>query len=284
MSLETAKVVLASRHPKGLKRFVLTVLALYATDGGQLPFGEADQQRWSDELRMDFYTRFSRIVEELRYEGFVSIDGTTLTLYAGDQRGAAVGGESPQTSLLQSQALAQGRGIQRGDEKKPQDAVSDVLSFYVATFGPRKWGEEDKREVRAALEIASVLEIQEAIQGNKLSAYHQGENPKGKKYNTLGHIIRGKQGKRTRRENIDMFREILEKARASSGGIKAAASGADPAIIKTRKEEVRRSHRLAHDQEAQERGSRAEAWLREQGIETKRKPDGYPIWPEGGGA
>lgn len=282
MSFETAKTVLESKHPKGLKRFVLTVLALNATEGGQLPFGEADQQRWADELRMDFSTRFSRIVEELRFEGFVSLDGTTLTLYAGDQRGAAVGGASPQASLLQPQTLVQGRGIQRGDEKKPHDAVAEILSFYVSLFGARKWGEEDRREVRAALEIASVLEIKDAIQGNKFSDYHQGANPQQKKYNSLSHIIRGKQGRRTRRENIDMFREIFQKAQVASGGIKAAASGADPAIIKTRKEEVRRAHRLAHDQEAQERGRRAEEWLLEQGIPTHRKPDGYPIWPQGG--
>lgn len=280
MSLDIANTVLATPRPRGLKRFVLAVLALSATDGGQLGFGEADRERLAGLLQMDVETRFSRIVEELRYEGFVSIDGTVLTVYAGGEGEVAVGLPHTQPSLLPPTSEAT-QGIKRGDGGKPQDAVNRVLACYASQFSARKWSAEDRREVRAALEVASVEEIEEAIKGNRLSGFHQGENDKGKKYNTLGHIIRPKQGKRTRRENIDMFREIFQKAKATTGG-SIKAQGADPAVITTRKEEVRRAFRLQHDQEAQERGRRAEAWLREQGIETTRRPDGYPLWPEGG--
>lgn len=284
MTAHTAQAILSSKRPKGLKRFVLAVLALDAALDGTLSFAEGDQQRLAAMCQMEVGTRFSRIVEELRFEGFISLDGENLTVYDGGQQGAAVDSGLEQPTLLQSQASVSGQGVPGGSESgapSPQNAVNEVLAQYVELFGPRKWGEDDRREVRAALEVASVDELKEAIKGNKLSAFHQGENSRQKKYNTLGHIIRGKRGVRTRRENIDMFRDFYKKAQAASGGVKAARSGADPAIIKTRKEEIRRAHRLPDDPEAQERASRAEEWLREHGIQTQRKDDGYPIWPEG---
>lgn len=280
MTAHTAQAVLSAAKPKGLKRFVLSVLALSASVEGKLSFGEADRVALAEQCQMDVASRFSRIVEELRFEGFVSLDGEEMIVYGGGPQGAAVDDGPEQPSLLQPDTSESGQGDSKG-EGRPQNAVSEVLAFYVQLFGPRKWGEDDRREVRAALEVASVEELKEAIQGNKLSGFHQGENDKGNKYNTLGHIIRGKRGIRTRRENIDMFRQLFFKAQAASGGTKAARSGADPAIIKTRKEEIRRAHRLPGDEEAQERSRRAEEWLLEHGIETKRNDDGYPIWPEG---
>lgn len=159
-------------------------------------------------------------------------------------------------------------------------AVSDVLDFYDETFGAKtKWGEDDRREVRAALEIKSVAELKKAIVGNKLSGFHQGENDRRKKYNTLSHIIRGKQGKKTRRETIDYFIGIFDQHKGAGGSV--TDHSADPARIRTMKEEIRRAHHVGDDEESQERSRRAEAWLAERGIETKRRPDGYPVW--GGG-
>jgi hypothetical protein len=288
MSLETAQLVLSSPQPRGLKRFVLTVLALNATDGGQLPFREPDQGRIADQLYMDYATRFSRIVEELLGDGYLSLDGGVLTVYAGDQRGAVVTSLQQQTSLLQSEELTEGRGLKGGSPssqngKKPSEApTAEVLSFYDKTFGKGDpHGEDEKREVRAALKIRTVKQCKEAILGNKASAFHQGENDNRKKYNGVSNIFRGKHGKKTRAEVIDYFIDIYKKAVATSGSVK---SGADPAIVRTRKEEVRRAHRLAHDQEAQERGRRAVAWLAEQGIRTTFNDDGYPLWPEEGGS
>lgn len=277
MAVENAKGVLGQESPRGLKRLALLVLALFATEGGQLPFGVADQERFAKlcAMRGD---RFSRIVEELRFDGHLSLDGDVLTLYAGEPTEGAF--QPSQTALLQDETPEAG-GSMKGGKASPQNAVSAVLDFYCEIFGPRKWGEDDRREVRAALEVATVKELKEAIQGNKLSAFHQGENDRGNEYNTLGHIIRGKQGKKTRRENIEFFFKIYRKQMATTGG-SLKAGHADPALVSTRKEEVRRAHRLAHDQEAQERGRRAEAWLTQQGIVTERNPDGYPIWPERG--
>lgn len=280
MTANTTEIVLSRKQPKGLKRFVLSVLALAASEDGQLPFGEADQERLASQCQMQRTTRFSRIVEELRFEGHVFLDGENLTVYAGGQQGVAVNPGLEQPQLLQPETPVSTEGS-KGGSGGPQNAVSEVLATYVEIFGPRKWGEDDKREVRAALEVATVEEIQEAIKGNKLSGFHQGENDRETKYNTLGHIIRGKRGVRTRRENIDMFRVIFKKAEAASGGAKAARTGADPAIIKTRKEEIRRAHRLPDDEEAQQRALRAEEWLKERGIETVRSETGYPLWPEG---
>ena len=273
MSQETADQVLSSAQPRGLKRLTLLVLALFSTDGGQLPFTDALQTRLAAHCSMQ-RQRFDRIVQELRADGFISLEGTVLTVYAGGPSGGAKDG---QTSLLGSTPQG-GTGDSKG-EASSQSAVSQVLACYDETFRPQKWGEDDRREVRAALQVATVEQLQKAIKGNRASDYHQGSNERRKKYNTLSHIIRGKQGKKSRREQIQYFIDIYEKAAATRGHVK---SDVDPAIAATRKEEVRRAHRLQHDQEAQERGRRAEEWLAQQGIETQRNSDGYPLWPEGG--
>jgi hypothetical protein len=273
MSQETANQVLSSAQPRGLKRLTLLILALSATDGGQLSFGEADQQRLAGLCSMK-HTRFERIVRELQADGYLSLDEGVLTLYGGGPTG---GVEDQRTSLLGSGVKGTSGDSKGGDSS--QSAVSEVLACYDEAFKPQQWGEDDRREVRAALQVATVEQLKKAIWGNKASDYHQGSNERRKKYNTLSHIIRGKQGKKTRREVIFYFIDIYEKAAATKGHVK---SDVDPAIVTTRKEEVRRAHRLRHDQEAQERGRRAERWLAEQGIETVRKDDGYPVWPEGG--
>lgn len=284
MALETAQRLLFGKQPKGLKRLVLLLLALDATEGGQLPFGEADQQRFAAKAAMR-HDRFSRIVEELRSDGFLSLDSTVLTVYDGGPTGGP-DVSSQQTALLPSD-VGPGTGDSvKGGSPPSQNAespVTEVLKFYNRTFNKTdKFGADDRREVRAALELRTVKQLKEAILGNKASAYHQGENDRRKKYNTISHILRPKQGKKTRGEVIDYFIDIYRKAVATSGSVK---SGADPAIVKARKDEVRRAHRLRHDQEAQERGRRAVAWLEEQGVRTVfRESDGYPLWPDEGGS
>lgn len=275
MSQETADQVLSSAQPRGLKRLTLLVLALFATEGGQLPFSEALQERLAKHCAMQ-YVRFDRTVRELRAEGFLSLENGILTVYGGGPTGGDV--EVQQTSLLGSTPQG-GTGVVQKGGASSQSAVSEVLACYDQTFRPQDWGEDDRREVRAALQIATVEQLKKAILGNKASDYHQGANEKRKKYNTLSHIIRGKQGRKSRREQIHYFIEIYEKARATRGTVK---SNVDAALVSTRKEEVRRAHRLSHDSEAAERGRRAEQWLAEQGIETTRNDQGYPLWPEGG--
>lgn len=289
MTVETAKSILSRSHPKGLNRFLLCLLAVNASADGRLPFGEADQVALVAESSFGV-GRFNRIVRDLLADSYVSLDNDVLTVYAPDAVGGLGVGVSlsppeKQTSLLPGSSVSSpgDGGLLGGDQDSPKKRtpVSEVLDFYDETFGKSTtWGEDDRREVRAALEIKSVPDLKKAILGNKLSGFHQGENDKGKKYNTLGHIVRGKKGKKTRRENIDYFIEKFEEHKGAGGAVR---SDADPAIVKTRKEEIRRAHRVQGDEEATERARRAVVWLEERGIHTVFRDDGYPLWPEGGG-
>lgn len=280
MGLEFAREIAADPKPRTLARFVLYVLAANADPDHVCRVGDAELMAQLS-MRVD---RFSRILEDLQASGRIKrVDPMQIHVYGGGQQGAAVGVVN-QTSLLPTSSVV-GKGVVgEGDASAApsggRTAVSEVLDFYDKTFGTStKWGEDDRREVRAALEIKSVADLKRAIQGNKLSGFHQGENEKRKKYNTLGHIIRGKQGKKTRREVIDYFIGIFEEHKGAGGSV--VDREADPAIIRTRKEEIRRAHQLPNDEEAQERARRAEVWLEERGIKTSRRPDGYPVW--GGG-
>jgi hypothetical protein len=280
VTLEAAQLLRADSKPRTLARFVLFVLAANADPDGVCAIGDAELMAQLS-MRVD---RFSRILEDLQAEGRIRrLDLTRIRVYAGGQQGAAVG-VVPQTSLLPNSAVEGTGGVGEGDSSAApsggRTAVSEVLSFYDETFEKHTdWGEDDRREVRAALEIKSVADLKKAIVGNKLSGFHQGENDRRKKYNTLSHIIRGKQGKKTRREVIDYFIGVFEEHKGAGGSV--VDREADPAIIRTRKEEIRRAHRLPGDEEALERSRRAEVWLEERGIKTNRKPDGYPVW--GGG-
>jgi hypothetical protein len=275
MSIELAQELRSDTKPRTLPRFVLYVLAANADSEGVCAVGDAELMAQLS-MRVD---RFSRILEDLQAEGRIQrLDLNRIRVYVGGQRGAVVV-DTSQTSLLTTDVL-EGTGVQGGTQPNGRVAISEVLAFYDETFGKEtKWGEDDRREVRAALEIKSVADLKKAIAGNKLSGFHQGENDRRKKYNTLSHILRGKQGKKSRRENIDYFIGVFEQHKGAGGSVTDRV--ADPAIITTRKEEIRRAHRLPGDEEAEERGRQAEAWLAERGIETKRRPDGYPLW--GGG-
>jgi hypothetical protein len=271
MGIELAKGLRSDVKPRTLARFVLFVLAANADDDGMCSVGDADLMAQLS-MRVD---RFSRILEDLQAEGRIKrLDPMRIEVYGRGTEGAAVV-DVNQTSLLSNTPT--GTGGVGGDQPTGRLAISEVLDFYDKTFETAtKWGEDDRREVRAALEIKSVDDLKKAIQGNHLSRYHQGENDRRKKYNTLSHIIRGKQGKKSRREVIEYFIGVFDDHKGAGGSVNDR--DADPALIRTYKEEIRRAHRLPDDFEAKERGRRAEKWLDEHGIPTRRRDDGYPVW------
>lgn len=262
--------------PRTLARFVLYVVAANADPDQVCRVGDAELMVQLS-MRVD---RFSRILEDLQADGRVNrLDPMQIQVYGRGTEGAAVSAVN-QTSLLPTSAVEGTGGVGGGDESPAPSngraAVSEVLDFYDEAFGKTtKWGADDEREVRAALEIKSVEELKKAIQGNKLSGFHQGENDKRRKYNTLGHIIRGKQGKKTRREVIDYFIGVFEQHKGAGGSV--ADRHTDPALIRQAKEEIRRAWQSTDD-EAIASGKRAEAWLAERGIVTNRRDDGYPMW------
>ncbi len=217
--------------------------------------------------------------------GFKSFPESDTVAAAQGERGVAVdpstteGGSRGNAPQLPFDAPP-GPPSRDGTDQKRQE-VDEVWGSYVLLMQPTSTiaGEEERKIIRAALKVASVKECKEAIEGCRSSDYHMGNNPQGRKYNTLSHILRGKRGKRTTREQIDMLREIRDKAVAAGH---AVVTSVDPAIVAQRKDDVRRGFRLKGDPEAQQRAEAAKKWLAEHGIPTEYKPDGYPIWPSGG--
>lgn len=285
MASRIVSQVLETAKPRGLNRLVLVVLAESAGDEGTLAWNEEQRALLARRSSMQL-DRFDRNVRELSSDGFIDVRDDAIVLTNGGL-GAAGSPAPEQPTLLQDEAEASDsaspQGVIGGGRAEARAAVDEVLAHYVDVMQPRAstFGEEERREVRAALKVRTVSQCKEAIDGNKASGYHQGENDREKKYNSISHIFRGKKGRRTRAENIDMFRDIARKARAATGTLR---TDIDPAIVSAKKEEVRRAHRLRDDEEAARRGAEAIRWLADSGIETRRRSDGYPIWPDQGGS
>ena len=277
MAPENIKKVFETAGPRGLMRLVLIVLAETADTNGHLSFSDTDAALLARRCAMNS-DRFSRNVRELDDAGYLEQSDRDIVLTIGGL-GAAEKLPPEQPSLLpvDDDLSDESSGVVGGESVSAE--IDAVLAHYVDVMVPRDstFGEEERREVRASLKVRTVSQCKEAIDGNRASGYHQGENDREKKYNRISHIFRGKKGRRTRAENIDMFREIAAKAKATTGTIR---SDVDPAIVATKKEEVRRGHRLPGEAEAVRRTADAERWLREHGVETRRRSDGYPIWPD----
>ena len=119
------------------------------------------------------------------------------------------------------------------DASKEVDPIEAVWGTYVEVMEPRRreLDPESRRIIRDALKVADVAELKRAIVGNKASNFHQGANDRGKKYNALSQILKGKRGGRTTREQIDFFIEIADKSGASNPGLPSA----DPAKLASAK-------------------------------------------------
>lgn len=153
-----------------------------------------------------------------------------------------------------------------GDQK-----IREVWDEYVAVHGPRDKAlhPQEAQMIRSALRVATVSECKLAIRGNKESGFHQGENERGKKYNRLSHILKGKQGKRTLRENIDMFIEVVESARHG-------VSAEEATKITRAKREVQVAADMPESVAAQERGQRARVFLMKHGWSVVDDENGRP--------
>lgn len=139
------------------------------------------------------------------------------------------------------------------------DDVARVWNCYVVTMEPRFHGlpADERRLIREALRVATVDECCTAIKGCARSPHHMGQNDRGKKYNKLTNILKGKRGGKTLREQIDMFLEIADRTGASS------ALGER---IKQAKRDVLLAHDMPGSQHAQEKGDESAAWLAQHGF------------------
>lgn len=226
------------------------------------------------------------IVRELRKHGIDcytwSPDQGFTPLHGSASFAFPLGGGKGEGGCSSPEKTSEPPGGERGPgERGRSEAADRVWATFVRIMNPASalCGDEERKIVLAALKVATERECIEAIEGCRASGYHMGDNPRGRKYNTISHILRGKRGKRTTREQIDMLRDIREKAIASGT---AVMSSIDPALVGQRKDDVRRGFRLKGDPEAQKRAQAAEQWLKEHGVKTHRRADGYPLWPSGG--
>lgn len=87
------------------------------------------------------------------------------------------------------------------------EQIRAIWAFYVETMKPRRTELDPQTAavIRDALKVANSEECIGAIRGCSKSSHHMGDNDRGKKYNTISHILRGKRGIRTTREQIDLM-------------------------------------------------------------------------------
>lgn len=152
-------------------------------------------------------------------------------------------------------------------------AVDAVWAHYCNVMHPRSnvADSEQRRLIREALKTSPrttgsnaydgpVAELCRAIDGCAASPFHMGQNDRGKKYNRISNIFKGKRGGRTTREQIDMFLEIAEKA-GSQSDVPAASAGR----VQQARRYVLDGWEYPNDAVVVERAEEAKAWLVEQG-------------------
>jgi hypothetical protein len=191
-----------------------------------------------------------------------------------------------QTSLVNPDATGglgvRGKGTQ-SDRTSTED-IDRVADHYLQVMPVRsqKLGDDDRAIIRGALKVASVEECIRCIDTCEQSDYHMKrgkyEHRSGRKYNGLGSILkpRTRRGE-TVRSRIDFW---LDRADETALGI-ADVPSADKAIVMQKVADVRAAQRVPDDEEAQERGRQAQAWLSQHGIKTVRDADGFPRFQRG---
>ena len=168
-------------------------------------------------------------------------------------------------------------GEKEADASKEVDPVEDVWATYVEVMEPRRreLDPESRRIIRDALKVADVAELKRAIVGNKASSFHQGANERGKKYNALSQILKGKKGGRTTREQIDFFIEIADKSGASNPGLPSV----DQAKLASAKRWVLTAWEYPGNAQALAASKEATEWLQQHGYAVEHDPaDGRPIF------
>lgn len=158
-------------------------------------------------------------------------------------------------------------------------AVDAVWAHYCNVMHPRSnvADSEQRRLIRDALKTSprtssdaldgAVAELCRAIDGCAASPFHMGTNDRGKKYNRVSNIFKGKRGGRTTREQIDMFLEIAEKA-GSQSDVPAASAGR----VQQARRYVLDGWEYPNDAVVVERAEEAKAWLVEQGWQIDYEP------------
>ena len=194
--------------------------------------------------------------------------------------GAADGGGVPLQPTLGSGAAAFAADpvglLDEGSNNGAGD-VERVWSHYVQVMKPRKREllDEERRLIRDALKVATPDEVCAAIDGCASSDFHMGRNDRGRKYNKLAQIIKGRRGhNETTRDRIEFFLDMAEK-RPFAGGLPSASR----AKVDQAKRNVLDGWHFKGDEDAQRRAAASEKWLAEIGVRVKRSNvDGRPTF------
>lgn len=184
-----------------------------------------------------------------------------------------VGVPSPQQTSLSSdvdEAPTAGGGTGEGSP------IEAVWTHYVEVMAPRnrELDPESRKIIREALKVATVDECRRAIDGNKASDWHQGQNDRRRKYNKLGQILKGRpRQNETTRDRIDFFLDLAEKADEAR-----VVSSADRGKVRAAKQAVLAAFEYPGDAQVVSSGEEASRWLRGQGWQINPGAAGRPIF------
>lgn len=213
-----------------------------------------------------------KVDERRREDGRLTSNLYTLTVAQNEPRS----GEQfePRSMAQIEQGIKDSRLTNNSNEPPLPPGGEDVMrvwNTYVLVMKPRNTTlpADERRLIHAALAVAKVEELQRAILGCSKSPFHMGHNDRGRPYNRLTHILKGKRGVRTLREQIDLFLDIAEKSGAGAG-----TSSAVRDRIRREKQTVQTAFNMPHSDAARQQGEASERWLAEHGIEVVREHGG----------
>jgi hypothetical protein len=130
--------------------------------------------------------------------------------------GSSVPGKN--TKVEEDEELASGRKKRTASTPTSSKDIERVWARYVERMSPRRKepDAEQRRIIAGALKVASAQECCQAVDGCAASDFHMKrgayEGRSGARYNTLSHVLRGKRGGRTTREQIDYLIDLAAVA------------------------------------------------------------------------
>lgn len=201
---------------------------------------------------------------------FLRHDVVSVTLeHLGDIRGCTEVEELPE--------LSPPTDIRDGESEGKGDDAADVWAAYVEAMEPRDKAlhPAERKLINEALRVATKDECVRAVWGCRSSAFHMGDNNKHRKYNRLSHILKGKRGLRTLREQIDFFIDLAEKNRVGDTSGRSNVT-VDPSKLERSRRAVYRAWEMPHSEHAQEQAADAERWLNEHGWRVVRSGNDRP--------
>lgn len=157
---------------------------------------------------------------------------------------------------------------------KPDEPL-EVWTHYCAVMSPRnrELDAATRKIIREALKVATVQECKDAISACATSDFHMGKNDRGRKYNQITQILKGKRGTQTTRERIDFFLDMGEKS-----GVQSGVPSGDTGRITSAKQDVRDAHEMPGDEHIAARGKESEEYLVGLGWRIHRDETGWPTF------